>query len=73
MRNPSVPRAALLLCVLVFFSFISILGRAQTAGAGTITGTVSDPSHSVLPGSTVTVTNLDTNAIRTYTTNNDGI
>ena len=39
---------------------------------GTITGTITDQSASVIPGATVTVQNIETNISSTATTNNDG-
>ncbi len=74
MRTTSLPRAALLLCVLSFFlSIANISGYAQTAGAGTISGTITDASQSVVSGASVTVTNADTNAAHSFTTNDQGI
>ncbi len=49
------------------------LGHAQTAGAGTISGTITDSSHSVVAAASVTVTNIDTGAAHPYATNADGI
>lgn len=46
---------------------------AQNAGAGTITGTVVDAAQAVIPGATVTTTNVDTGVAHTYTTNTSGI
>ncbi|HSC25810.1 MAG TPA: carboxypeptidase-like regulatory domain-containing protein, partial [Vicinamibacterales bacterium] len=40
---------------------------------GAIQGTVLDQSRAVLPGVTVTVTNLDTGVVRTTTTNETGV
>src|SRR5262245_59675339 len=39
---------------------------------GTMTGTVTDPSGAVVPGATVTVTNVRTQAVRTTVTAADG-
>jgi hypothetical protein len=39
---------------------------------GTILGTVTDPSGSVVPNATVTVTDVDTNEVRTAATNDTG-
>jgi hypothetical protein len=48
-----------------------------TAGAqgvfGTITGTITDSSGGVLPGASVTVTNVATNVAKTLTTNGAGV
>jgi hypothetical protein len=49
------------------------LAIAQTAGAGTINGTVSDASAAVIPGASVTVTNTDTGVSHDYTTNESGL
>ncbi len=46
---------------------------AQSAGAGTITGTLTDVSGAVLPEASVVVRNLDTGADRTTATNNAGV
>src|ERR1700730_5244056 len=45
---------------------------AQTAGAGNIVGTVTDSSGATVPNATVVITNTDTGAIRTLTTNSTG-
>src|SRR5689334_2155746 len=47
--------------------------EAQTSGSGTITGTVTDPSGSVVPGATVTVKNTDTGIQRKILTNEAGL
>ena len=51
-----------------------LLPRAATAQAvtGTIFGTVTDNSGAVMPGVTVTVTNVDTSRGRTYVTDGNG-
>ncbi|HEY3824846.1 MAG TPA: TonB-dependent receptor [Bryobacteraceae bacterium] len=46
---------------------------AQTAGSGTITGTVSDPAGAVVPGVSVVVQNTGTSEVRSLTTNGAGI
>src|SRR5215831_6952844 len=45
---------------------------AQSAGTGALTGTVTDPTGSVVPGATVTATNTETSQMRTSTTGTDG-
>ena len=45
----------------------------STAANGTIEGTISDTSGGVLPGVTVTITNVDTGAERSVTTNEKGL
>src|SRR5499427_1210701 len=45
---------------------------AQVA-TGTITGVVTDQGHAAVPGATVTVTNVETNAQRVVSSTNDGV
>jgi hypothetical protein len=63
--------------LLAVLGFIISLGGAiahgQTAGAGSISGTVMDPNKSALPGAVVTVTSTDTGIDHQYTTNSAGI
>ena len=47
--------------------------QAQNAGAATITGTVEDAAQAVIPNATVTVTNVDTNVVHTYSSNAAGL
>ena len=54
-------------------SLTSPAANAQTAGAGSITGTVMDPNKSVLPGAVVTVTGTDTGIDHQFITNSAGI
>jgi hypothetical protein len=58
---------AMLLCVL----FLSLPAKPQT-GASTIRGTVKDPSDALVSGATVTLTSLETNAVRTAVTTSSG-
>ena len=46
---------------------------AQTTGAGTITGTISDPSGGIVPSATVSVRNTDTQVDRALASNEAGI
>ncbi|HVW87491.1 MAG TPA: TonB-dependent receptor, partial [Bryobacteraceae bacterium] len=46
---------------------------AQTAGSGSIAGTVTDPTGSVIPAASVVVHNADTNIDQSLTTNDAGI
>ena len=46
--------------------------KAQTAGEGTITGTVRDSAGAVVVGATVTATNASTNISTTRTTSSSG-
>lgn len=46
---------------------------AQTTGAATIDGSVTDSSQATVPGATVTVTNTDTGVVHVYTSNSAGL
>ena len=45
---------------------------AQSAGTGALTGTVTDPTGSVVPNTSVTLTSTETNQTRNTTTGTDG-
>src|SRR5882724_5999191 len=45
----------------------------QTSGAGTISGALTDPSGSLIPGVTITIRNTDTGVERTFTSNDAGL
>jgi hypothetical protein len=45
---------------------------AQTAGTGTISGTVTDATGAIVPAASVVITNTDTGAARSLTTNSSG-
>lgn len=53
--------------------FVAVAAVAQNTNSGDIRGTVTDPSGAVLPGVTVTITNVDTDSSKVLTTNNDGL
>ena len=65
------------IAVLVLAALLLTLGgataAAQSAGAGTINGSISDASAAVIPGATVTLTNTDTGISHDYTTNQSGL
>ena len=64
---------SLTLLTLIIFCLVSpywVLAQVTTA---TISGTTSDETGAVLPGVTLTVTNVDTGATRTVLTNDQGI
>jgi hypothetical protein len=50
---------------------LSLPARAQTI-TGSISGTVTDPNGSIIPGATVTLISDKTNDVRTLTTNEEG-
>ena len=55
---------------LLLFSPALLFGQSEK---GAIIGTVTDTNGAIVPGATVTVTNLATNTSQTYKTNSDGI
>src|SRR5437867_5616635 len=63
-------RISLFLCLLAL-AFVPV-AAAQTA-AGEVTGVVVDPSGSVVPGVTITLTNRATNAVRSVLSNDAGL
>ncbi len=71
LRNRSLAAVALAVALLTSFTGISL--KAQTSGAGTITGTVTDSSQAAIPGASVTVTDMDTGVAHAYTSNSAGI
>jgi outer membrane receptor protein involved in Fe transport len=71
-RNNFIQRSiAVVLPLCLFFTCVS--ASAQSSGAGTISGTVTDGKQGVVPGATVTVTDVDTNIAHGYVTNSAGI
>lgn len=57
------------LLIILLSGFVTIFGQEFR---GTIAGTVSDPNAAIVPGATVTVTNIETNIAATTTTNEEG-
>lgn len=57
----------------LFLVFVSINGLAQSTNAGDIRGTVTDSSGALIPGVTVSVTNVDTGVMKSFVTNDAGI
>lgn len=66
-------RLAVLALAAIFLTLTGASAVAQNAGAGTINGTISDASAAVIPGATVTVTNIDTGVSHDYKTNESGL
>ena len=59
--------------ILLLILFCGAVATAPAQTFGTITGEVTDATAAVVPGATVTIRNLDTNATRTVVTNADGL
>ncbi len=51
---------------------LSTLAPAQSITSGDVTGTVTDPTGAVVPGASVTLTNISTNVSNKGTANSDG-
>src|SRR5579862_721100 len=65
-------RTSLLLAVFCALLVFSMHSPAQSITSGDVTGTVTDPSGAAIPGAKVTLTNVNTNAAQTASTNADG-
>ena len=61
-----------LLCLLAMLVGAVGPAMAQTSQSGTVVGQVTDPTGAVVPGATVTMTDVTTNTPRTVTTNDAG-
>jgi Carboxypeptidase regulatory-like domain/TonB-dependent Receptor Plug Domain len=73
MRNGvSRPRLAVLLLTIAVCLLMSQFSSAQTVISGEITGTVTDPTHGVVPNAKVTLVSKDTGASSTVTTSSAG-
>ena len=66
----SVRRSATL--VILGLALSGLPATAQSTTAGTVAGTVTDPTGAVLPGSIITITDLSSKTKRTVTTNKEG-
>ncbi|HVO56782.1 MAG TPA: carboxypeptidase regulatory-like domain-containing protein [Dongiaceae bacterium] len=69
MRWRSVFASALVLCIAMLFASGTLLAQQYS---GTVTGAVTDPSGSAVPGAAVSLINVGTNALYTGTTNDQG-
>src|SRR6185369_8753797 len=65
--------SAVLALLLVAVSGMSVTVMAQTANTGTVTGVVNDEKGGFVPGASVKIVNIGTNATRTATTSSDGV
>jgi len=62
----------LIVCVGILLSLTASSVRAQTASSGSVTGQVSDPQGSSVPGADVTLTEIATTSKQSATTNDSG-
>ena len=69
-RTKGVFRLAFVFCLVCFLAKPAL---SQNTNSGDIRGTVTDASGAVVPGATVTLTNIDTGESRDFTTNAAGI
>lgn len=65
--------SAFLAVLLVASSAMSVNVLGQTSNTGTVTGVVKDEKGGLVPGASVKLVNLGTNAERTTTTSSDGV
>src|SRR5208282_3699943 len=74
-RNCGSRIPALFLCATLVAFFLAVMpanSLAQTASTGALTGTVTDPSGSVVPGAQVSVTSESSGEVRTAITGGPG-
>jgi len=64
---------AVLALAAIFPVMTGVIAKAQTSGAGSINGTVTDTAQAAIPGASVTVINTDTGITHNYTTNSTGL
>src|SRR5260370_16390243 len=62
----------LIVCGGILLSLTASSARAQTASSGSVTGQVSDPQGSSVPGADVTLTEIATTSKQSATTNDSG-
>ena len=72
-KKPLSTAGQLLCCLLLISACLGTSLYAQTTGAGTITGTITDPTGAVVPSAGVAVKNTATQAERVLATNEAGI
>ncbi|MEO8072279.1 MAG: carboxypeptidase-like regulatory domain-containing protein, partial [Acidobacteriota bacterium] len=63
----------LFITLLFCLSFSSFIFAQALGGAGTISGTISDPNNAVVAGANVSIKNAVTGFQRTTTTDNEGV
>ena len=50
-----------------------VVARAQSSATGEIRGTITDQTGAVVPNATISVTNINTGELKTFTSNNVGL
>jgi len=60
------------LCTVALFALAALPAVAQSAASGSITGTITDASGAAIAGAIVVITDTDTGAVHTLTTNGSG-
>jgi len=74
---PQSPTSKRMIHLLAVFAMLLLCNPfklwAQTTGAGTVTGTVTDPNGAVVPNVPVTILNTDTGITHVYNTNSSGL
>ena len=65
--------AARVVCMSVGCLVAPVAAFSQATNSGDIRGVVTDPTGAVIPGTTVTVTNVNTGVTKVLTTNQDGL
>jgi hypothetical protein len=63
---------ALFACLMMIVVLLAPASMSAQGTTGAITGTVTDPSGAVIAGATVTIKQIDTNAVKTLTTSDAG-
>lgn len=72
-KSPNVSSFSRLVLLIIGFHLALSIGQAQSAAnSGQIGGEVRDPSGAAVPGVEVTARNIDTNAVRTVSTDEEG-
>jgi hypothetical protein len=70
--SPMLRKSLVLFFGLWLLTALTVQSHAQSITAGDVAGTVTDPTGAVVPGATVTLTNIGTNSSQQATTNSDG-
>jgi len=72
-RIPRYRCLAAIFAVTMFLAFTGLRSTAQTTGAGSIAGSITDSNQAAIPGAAVTITDTDTGVVHVFTTNSAGL